>query len=96
MRAKSAVGWRDAFMLGAIGGAVGAKPFGAALGFGTGVLTGSLASWAIPGFGLPEVAATALAGMAVGILADWAISASRARSENESLTLSIPLVRVRL
>ena len=82
-------------MLGAIGGAVGAKPFGAALGFGAGALTGSLAAWAFPGFGVPEVAATALAGMAMGILADWAISASKARSENENISLSIPVVRLR-
>jgi len=96
MRAKSAIGWRDAFMLGAIGGAIGAKPFGAALGFGAGTLTGSLAAWVVPGFGLPEIAATAMAGMAVGILADWAVSASNARSNNESVSLSIPLIRLRL
>lgn len=94
--AKSAVGWRDALMVGAVGGAIGAKPFGAALGFSGGLLAGFGASKIIPGFGLPEIAATALAGMAVGVVTDWVLAAKDAQSDLDGLTVSIPLVRILL
>jgi hypothetical protein len=97
MQAKSAVGWRDVLMLGAVGGAVGAKPFGAALGFTGGTLVGWAGSYVIPNFGIPEIAGTALAGMAVGVLADWIISASEAESGgSESASIAIPLIRLSL
>jgi hypothetical protein len=96
MYAKSAVGWRDALMIGAVGGAIGAKPFGAALGFSGGLLVGFGASYVIPDFGLPEIAATALAGMAAGVLADWVLSAEQAGDDLSGATISMPLIRVPL
>jgi hypothetical protein len=97
MKAKSAVGWRDALMLGAVGGAVGARPFGAALGFTGGTLIGWGLSYIVPEFGIPEVAATALAGMAIGVLADWVLSASNAGDDGLATpTISLPLIRLSL
>jgi hypothetical protein len=93
---KSAVGWRDALMIGAIGGAIGAKPFGAALGFSGGLIVGFGASYVIPGFGLPEIAATTLAGMALGVLTDWVLSAQAAQDSMEGPSLSMPLIRISL
>jgi hypothetical protein len=95
MRAKSAIKWRDALMVGAIGGAIGAQPFGAMIGFAGGTMVGLALETVSPGFGLPEVAGAALAGMAVGVLSAWVISASDARANNE-LVLTIPLVRLSL
>lgn len=99
MQAKSAVGWHDALMLGLIGGAIAAKPVGAGLGFAAGGLIGIGLEAVVPRFGIPEVVATALAGMAAGILVDWVKTGADAQSavtETRAVRFALPLVKVSL
>jgi hypothetical protein len=59
-------GWQDVTSMALAGGAIGTSAKGAGIGFAAGSLVG-LALWQIfPGFDLPDVVATALAGMAIG------------------------------
>ena len=69
---------QDALALGLIGGAVGTAPLGAALGFGVGAAAGGLLWGVAPGFGSPRAATFALAGLAAGVLTEWAVRALRA------------------
>ena len=69
--------WVDVLSAAAVGSAVGSAPVGSGLGFGAGLVVGGILWLAAPGEGLPEAVATALAGLAIGGLTDWALGAAR-------------------
>ena len=83
-------GWLDVLSTGAIGMSIGAQPEGAALGLGAGVFVGSVLWLAIPSYGLPDLAAAGLIGMAAGGLAAWVVDAVEANSNVVRSGVTIP------
>jgi hypothetical protein len=80
---STAKGAAIGFGAGAVLGLVakeGVQPAGAALGLGAGVFVGSVLWLAIPSYGLPDLAAAGLIGMAAGGLAAWVVDAVEANS----------------
>ena len=70
--------WPDVSAAAAVGAALGASPVGAGIGFGVGLTVGSVLWLAVPGRGMPEAATLSLAGLAIGGLVDWVLSAATA------------------
>ena len=69
------VGWEDVFAVGLMGGAIAATPrgsaIGAAVGTGVGVVLWRSVNW----FNLPDAVGAGLAGMALGAMTEWLLTA---------------------
>jgi len=83
------VDWRDVGAVAAVGAAVGTAPVGAAVGLGIGMALGTVLWLAVPGPGLPEAAALAVAGLAIGGLADWVHAAASGGSDSRVVTAQV-------
>lgn len=84
---------QDALAVGMLGGAIGASPRGAVIGLGAGAAIGFILWRALPDFEAPNALGAALAGLALGGLADWTASAINAESKAESpvFSLTVPV-----
>jgi len=85
--------WPDVAATSVVGLAIGASAEGAGLGFAAGAATGFLLWRLHPSVGPAGVVVWALAGLAVGGLADWVVDAGRAGSRTSAIPLgfSVPL-----
>jgi hypothetical protein len=85
-------GWQDVAAVGLFGGAIGAAPRGSAIGLLGGSAIG-LAAWALwDDFKGPDLFGAALAGLAIGGLAEWLARGIDARSGGgEELRVTVPL-----
>ena len=84
-------GWADVGAFAVVGGAVGASPSGAGLGFGIGAILGTVGLLAIPEMKIGDAIGLSVAGLAVGGLAGWVVGASDAEREKGHPILVIPL-----
>ena len=75
---KQHYGVMDVLAIGLIGGAVGASPVGAAIGFGTGLVGGTLLWLVVDEATSQDALQTALLGLAVGGISGWAANALQA------------------
>jgi hypothetical protein len=64
-------GWDDVAAVGLMGGAIGASPVGAAIGFGAGTLIGVVLWQVVPSIELSDALAFSVGGMALGGLTGW-------------------------
>lgn len=85
-------GWQDVAAVGLFGGAIGSAPRGSAIGLLGGSAVGFLA-WAIwDDFKGPDLFGTALAGLAIGGLAEWLVRGLDAESAGEDeLRFTVPM-----
>jgi hypothetical protein len=88
-------GWADVATVGLLGGAIGAMPRGAAVGIVAGGAAGVVLWQTIPGFHLPDVVGTAVAGIAVGSLVQWVWTAADAHSASGNGPLLLLPVTIR-
>jgi hypothetical protein len=85
-------GWQDVAVVGLLGGAIGAAPLGSAIGFVGGSAVG-LAAWGLfDSFQTPDLIGAAVAGMALGGIAEWLVRGIGAGGDGtDELYLSVPL-----
>lgn len=84
-------GWQDVAAVGLFGGSIGSAPAGSALGFVGGSALG-LAAWALfDDFKSPDLFGAALAGLAIGGIAEWLIRGIDAQSGDPEYQFNIPL-----
>jgi len=84
-------GWIDVGAFVAVGGAIGASPAGAGLGFGIGAALGTLGWLAIPEMKLGDAVAVSVLGLAAGGLANWVVGASRAGDQGTPLVIPLQI-----
>ncbi len=85
-------GWQDVATVGLFGGAIGSAPLGSAVGFLGGSAAG-LVLWAlVDDFRSPDLFGAAIAGLALGGLAEWLVRGIDARSGGgPEMRFSVPL-----
>jgi len=84
-------GWQDVAAVGLFGGAIGSAPAGSAIGFLSGSALG-LAAWALfDDFKSPDLFGAALAGLAIGGIAEWLVRGIDAQSGDPEYQFNIPL-----
>ena len=85
-------GWQDVAAVGLFGGAIGSAPIGSAIGMLSGTAVG-LAAWALlDDFKGPDLLGAAVAGLAIGGIAEWLVRGIDAQSRGDSeLQLYVPL-----
>jgi hypothetical protein len=67
-------------------------PKGAAIGLVSGGAVGAVLWWVVPGFQMPDAIGAALAGLTLGSLTQWLLSAANAqRTESNGPQLIVPL-----
>jgi hypothetical protein len=84
-------GWADVGAFAAVGGAIGASPAGAGIGFGIGALLGAVGVLTIPEMKLGDAVALSVAGLAAGGLAGWVVGARNARKTFSSLVIPMEI-----
>ena len=84
-------GWADVGAFAAVGGAIGASPAGAGIGFGIGALLGAVGVLTIPEMKLGDAVALSVAGLAAGGLAGWVVGARNARKTLSSLVIPLEI-----
>lgn len=76
------VGLTDVFTVGVVGGVIGTQPMSALAGLAVGSAFGVALRVTVPGFETPDIAAAAVAGVMVGVLAGWISDAMDAGSSD--------------
>ena len=84
-------GWQDVAAVGLLGGSIGSAPAGSAIGFLGGSALG-LAAWALfDSFKSPDLFGAAIAGLAIGGIAEWLVRGIDAQSGDPEYQFSVPL-----
>jgi hypothetical protein len=84
-------GWQDVATVGLFGGSIGSAPAGSAIGFLGGSAVG-LAAWALfDDFKSPDLFGAAIAGLAIGGIAEWLVRGIDAQSGDSEYQFTVPL-----
>ena len=84
-------GWQDVAAVGLFGGSIGSAPAGSAIGFLGGSALG-LAAWALfDDFKSPDLFGAAVAGLAIGGIAEWLVRGIDAQSGDPEYQFTVPL-----
>lgn len=85
-------GWQDVAVVGVLGGAIGAVPVGSAFGLAGGTALGLAARALVPSFDTPDLIGAAVAGLALGGLAEWLVRGIGAGpGEEPSFSVVLPV-----
>ena len=84
-------GWQDVAAVGLFGGSIGSAPAGSAIGLLGGSALG-LAAWALfDDFKSPDLFGAAIAGLAIGGIAEWLVRGIDAQSGDPEYQFTVPL-----